>query len=873
MNPTHTDLQPIDRPPRIQPPLPVGEIEIPAPPDKQRRTQSLLQLLLPLLTIVGYVLVSAGGGGRNILFVLPMGLTVIISSTLSYYSFHREQQRIKELEAAYTRRLLLLRKEMLAAQDSQRLFFLESHPDTETIWRIGSEEEATRIGSRLWHRRPEDWDFGAVRLGTGDVQSYYRYVFSPAALNQEDPQADQANQLAEESRVVPQSPLIVYLRPHPPLIEKSGQTELLPGTHSIGIAGSNQATIDFTRSLLVQFIAFHSPRDTSLFVIGAPHAETRWQWVQWLPHTNSRLQSYEGDRLCFAKPLTLEEEEDARVARRERRNPSQFWRIINKELANRRQRLEDESAVNVALPLMLIVIDNLPSDRQPEPRARWLDDITSEAAVSAILENGQKLGAAILFLAPATTKIPGDCQAVIKVDLIGAELRMAYQEVGVNSPTYLGSTRATNTTDANTFAQSIKDCTVRMGYGADLQNSVSILDIYKTRRVEDLPVRERWQNSRNPESADWLRVPIGVMSGGGVREIYFQQDHDGVHGMIAGTTGSGKSELLLTLIAGLAINYDPTILNFVLVDYKAGAAFEPFRHLPHCVDILTNLEGNAVERMFIAIKAELDRRGALLAKYNVKEVVQYRQRGYHKEQPLPHLFIIVDEFAEMVSENSEYKSRFENITRLGRALGVSLLLATQRPSGAVSDQMRANIKLRICLRVETSDDSRELLGRSDANFLPSGIPGRAYVQIGRDAPNLIQVARAGGDYVIGEEAESEEIVYVQQEAVILSDSNDDLVFATENTVDKTIIYESIDALGEIILDSEVFTRFDLPIPEALRETDDRQTIVDHIVKLTQFVVNEQGTKPQRKPWPDALPPYLPLNQSLDASFLEPKPPH
>ncbi|HRE27314.1 MAG TPA: FtsK/SpoIIIE domain-containing protein, partial [Anaerolineales bacterium] len=160
------------------------------------------------------------------------------------------------------------------------------------------------------------------------------------------------------------------------------------------------------------------------------------------------------------------------------------------------------------------------------------------------------------------------------------------------------------------------------------------------------------------------------------------------------------------------------IVNFVLVDFKGGAAFEPFKKLPHCVDIATNLQGNAVERIFIAIKAEMDRRAALLARSRVDDLVKYRAKVVPQKRPdlpetFPHLFVVVDEFAEMISTNPEYKAQFESVTRLGRAYGVSLILATQRPAGVVSDQMRANMKFRVCLRVETPEDSKELLKKPD----------------------------------------------------------------------------------------------------------------------------------------------------------------
>jgi DNA segregation ATPase FtsK/SpoIIIE-like protein len=258
--------------------------------------------------------------------------------------------------------------------------------------------------------------------------------------------------------------------------------------------------------------------------------------------------------------------------------------------------------------------------------------------------------------------------------------------------------------------------------------------------------RQRWENSTNPTEADWLNVTIGVISGNRPRPLYMEAKRDGVHGMIAGGTGAGKSELLMTLIVGLALNYDPDILNFVLVDYKGGGAFQPFAALPHCVDMITNLNKAGVQRMFTAINAEMQRRQELNAQHNVKDIVEYRARGLHRShKPYPHLFIIIDEYAEMITDNPDFRDELDRITRVGRSLGVSLILASQRPTG-VSDQMRANIKFRICLRVEGVETSREMLRRSDAALLPSGMPGRGYLQVGNENIELMQVAYTGEKY-------------------------------------------------------------------------------------------------------------------------------
>ncbi len=444
-----------------------------------------------------------------------------------------------------------------------------------------------------------------------------------------------------------------------------------------------------------------------------------------------------------------------------------FWKNLRNILERRKVRLMDqESGADVTLPFLLVVIDVM----SPLPEWSALRDLEFEAAVSLLLQEGERLGAAVIFLMPERSKIPSACQAIVETDVAleeGGKAVFRYAEVGVNTPRYVGQSDLVRSQDlVRDFAKQLEPLIMRMSYGADLATSVTLLEMLGVASMDDLSklVEESWHTSVLPPKSDWLSVHVGLLAGNEPRKLTFSAKADGVHGLVAGSTGSGKSELLMTLIIGLALNYDPSVVNFVLVDYKGGAAFEPFRTLPHCVDIVTNLEGSATARMFASVKAELDRRQRLNTYTDSKDIVHYRKKGLHTEKnapPYPFLFIIIDEFAEMIAGNAEFKSQLESITRLGRALGVHLILAAQRPIG-VTDQMRANIKFRICLRVETPDDSRELLRRADAAYLPPGIPGRGYLQVGNENIELIQTAYTGGDYRGPQEAVSPNVVWLNR---------------------------------------------------------------------------------------------------------------
>lgn len=808
-----------NRPPRIQPELPYGEVAIPSPPGSETSSrQQLIQVALPMITIIGYVIVSASGQGRSLLLLIPMGMSVVASTTVALIAFARAAREEAEKKRAYIQRLGELRKEMVAAHDIQRRFYLHNYPEPDIALQIASDRQNKVNGLRLWERRTTDSDFGMIRLGIGTRPSTVRYILSTGSADEDSPLMKDALKLQEDSRFVTDVPITIPLRqyekPDTAISPQEGEGEEeeprkspahkgAEARFALGIAGKQRAeTYHFVRAMMAHYAVFHAPTDARLYVVGSPEARAEWEWARWLPHCNtSRNQQGTGDQLCFARD---------KVRR--------FWDDLQVELERRQLRLADrDSSTDPTLPHLLVVVDGMDGFGENSPLA----EVQAEAAVSLLLTQGPRLGASIVFLVPDRSLIPSDCRAIVEVEQVeNGRVAFRYAEVGVNTLRYVGTADQLDAVRAERdCARKLAPLAVRTTYGADLATAVNLLEMNGVETVDEIPILENWRRSRQPENTEWLSVPIGLMPGNKVRSLLFSADGDGVHGMIAGTTGSGKSELLLTLIVGLAIKYDPSVVNFVLVDYKGGAAFEPFRTLPHCVDIVTNLQGMAGVRTFTALRSELNRRSKLIADTNVKHIVHYRQKGLHlTHEPFPFLFIIVDEFAEMVKENPDFKAQLDSITRLGRALGVSLITATQRPAGAVTDQMRANMKFRICLRVETMEDSRELLRRSDAAFLPPNIPGRAYLQVGNENVELMQVARAGGPYT-GPQIDAEPpVIWLNRHK-----------------------------------GTSAQPRPSGPLQEAPALSD---VLVEIMHRLAED--NPDVTK-QRKPWPDPLPAYLPLH--------------
>lgn len=842
---------PIDRPPRIQPELPFGEIEIPQPPDK--RTDGwmrVLQVALPTITILGYILMSAFGGmGRNPWFMIPMALSVVASVIFSLYTYQREKQEQARQARIYEARLLEMNKEMLASHEQQRRFYAHNYPDVNVAFQLAdtalaearSQTHPLRSQARLWERRTEDGDFGVLRLGMGTLPSTVIYSVQDADPFTDDPQLRAAMKLADDSRFVADIPVILTLRQPPEERKdeapdereeeaqaKAQQVVRTPYAHALALAGERAAVYGYARALLTHFTVFHSPLDTRIYGVAQKDAE--WRWTTALPHS----QGEHNAQWCFldAPP----DDEDEVVSEDEEETPyTRFLEGIRRTLAQRKLQLEERddnsqgglSNQAVTLPFLLLVVDLMDAAYAANSPLR---EIETDSALSLLLENGGQLGAAVIFLTPDRSKAPSQCEAVIEVERttppsnrkVNGVLNFRYAEVGVNSVRYLGGADTVDRLqDVSRLAQRLAECSIRRSAGADIAASVPFMELMNYRTLQEVQagVVPKWQESVTPVRANWLRTKIGKLTGNKPRTLVFSAKRDGVHGMVAGSTGSGKSELLISLLMGLAIQYDPTVVNFVLVDYKGGSAFDAFRELPHCVDLVTNLNANAVTRMFTAINSELKRRQALNTETGTKDILEYRQKGLHVTwpdgspgRPYPFLFIVIDEFAEMIADRTEFRGELESITRVGRAQGVHLLLAAQRPTG-VTEQMRSNIKYRICLRVETPAESRELLRRPDAAFLPGGLPGRGFLQVGNDEVEMIQVAYAGG-------------AYRDPAPVLWPDrKKDDLLYPFRET------------------------------PELYRV----------LIKALAKVAREQGRPRQRAPWPDFLPESISLTQVLVAN--------
>ena len=321
-----------------------------------------------------------------------------------------------------------------------------------------------------------------------------------------------------------------------------------------------------------------------------------------------------------------------------------------------------------------------------------------------------------------------------------------------------------------------------------LPNTITFLEGYGVKHAGDLNVLKRWTKNAGYRS---LAAPLGVTAEGKIFSLDIHSDADGAHGLIAGTTGSGKSELIQSLILSMAVNYHPHEVNFVIIDYKGGSMANLLEGLPHVVGKITNIDTN-IQRILVSIEAEIQRREMQFKDSGVSSIGQY-QRMYKCGQvsrPMPHIVLISDEFAELKREEPEFMSALTSFARVGRSLGIHVLLATQKPTGVVNDQIDANSRFRICMKVNDVSDSRELLKHPDAATITQA--GRAYVRVGNDEIyELIQSFYSGAEYKADNKNKQEftnkvSIVDVSGQRIGVSKSDKTNGFAEKTELDAII---------------------------------------------------------------------------------------
>ena len=721
------------RSPRTFPSVPTDEVEIQSPsPIPTRPTSSLVSVLLPSLgMIIGVVLsvmlalFASNTGGYSLLgLVITIPMT-IGSAAASIYSYKNERkkyrQSVEDRERLYRAHLVDRRKTLEDLATQQRRASLEIHPDYTTCLAIARRQHP-EDARHLWERssgleRPRDPDFLYLRLGTGRLPATFK-VKPPASRSQvgeADELYDQAIRLAQEFQNV------------------DGVAVSLPLAQigSAGLAGPRSSLLESARALLIHFATLHAPNEVKIVALLPAHELAEWDWLRWLPHVWDDERKH---RFIASTPDEI------------RALLATLFPFLQRRALGR----APDDAKTLHHPAYVFLFAD------PALYTAASDTSVIGPLMHLLVTQGANIGAYSMFLNERPDALPSACGAV--VDLSGGNNRLRL--VGPPTQEFPFSPDRVGAARVDAFARALAPVRVKpLATQSDIPSNIPLTALLKTTRLDDYPVLQHWQQR---DSHQTLEAPLGIEAGGGTILLNFQdaaRHGDGSHAMVGGTTGTGKTRFLQTMIVLLAAHHHPHDVNFILIDYKGGDLLQGLENLPHVVGTLANLEKQdaqavLIERLFVCLDAELRRRRNLIGGLNINEYQRDVLQGKFTE-PLSHLFVVIDEFAEMIRNSPDKAAttkRLLSIGATGRSLGVHLVLATQDPSGVVTDELRNNINIRLCLRMGSRQASTDILRLPDAyEKITSAQVGRAYLQTGNnDRFVAFQVAWGGDAYIPGQ---------------------------------------------------------------------------------------------------------------------------
>jgi S-DNA-T family DNA segregation ATPase FtsK/SpoIIIE len=683
---------------RPEPDYPSGEVLLEPPPELAppdgRAWQSMVMALPMLAGSVAMALMYTSMRSGPLMYVTGglFGLSAIgMLGSQFLFSGGQNKRAMLQARREYLRYLAQQRARVRRTVERQRAALDHRYPDPDALWSLPD-------GPRLWERRPADGDFGMVRIGLGPQE-----LATPLV----PPQTKPLDQLEPMCAAALRRFITTYA-----VVDDLPVVMALDGFARVHLRGDPERCRALVRSVLAQAAVFHSPDDLLIAVCTGREQRPEWEWVKWLPHAlhPTRTDALGQLRLVSQTVTGLEAMLDDAVAGRPRFDPTQHSARVGRHL--------------------VLVLDG-----------------GSVAGSDHLMTDGGVEGVTILDL---STPVPRSLDYASLVLDVTTDGRLHSETLNARSE--LGRADRLPLVQAEALARQLAPLRLSEAARPDLgiNTEIGLAELLELGDPFQLDTAKTWQSR---PSRDRLRVPIGVAPDGTLVDLDLKesaQDGMGPHGLIIGATGSGKSELLRTLVLALATTHDSQTLNFVLVDFKGGATFTRLDRLPHTSAVITNLadELPLVDRMTDAINGELLRRQELLrAAGNFSS-----QRDYEKARlagaplaPLPSLLIICDEFSELLSAKPDFIDMFVQIGRVGRSLGVHLLLASQRLEEGRLRGLDTHLSYRIGLRTFSAMESRIVLGVADAAELPRS-PGHGYLKYGTEAMTRFRAAYVSGVY-------------------------------------------------------------------------------------------------------------------------------
>lgn len=778
------------RSPREIHPLNEESVEIEAPPqlNKQKKPPLIFtigpSITMPLPIMLSVVFNMNTRQDGNIMMYLGTLISVVASAavglmwTLIQNAYNKKQAAKEEEERVDGyKKYIKKNKDLLESRHNEdREILNRQYVDTARLIDLWNTNK-----SALWNRNVNHSDFLTIRLGTGKVE-YPGHISIPKERFSlvDDVLLEYPRELYDEYKNMSDVSSVIDLK----------------NKKLIGVIGNHSNVLRVARNMIVQIAALHCYTDVKIACLYNAEDNDKLEWIKWLPHTFSsdRKERYVGNDAMSQQNV--------------------MYSLLNV------LRTRDEEEHKGARTHYVVFCTEA--------------EVVENENIYSYMISEKDYGFTFVLLYDEMNRLPNECKHIIQI----SQKYSGYYVLDENRDEK-NTIVFDNITvkDAEKFARTISGVYVKEVAGGEIPTTIDFMEMMQIANLEQWDLIKHYKENRVYEN---IRAMLGVTNGNKPLYLDIHEKKAGPHGLVAGTTGSGKSETIMTFILSLLMNYRPDEVAFVLIDYKGGGMAAPFIGLPHVLGTITNIDSDdesdgldesQTRRALISIKSEIKRRQKIFNRYKVNHIDAYIKlfRAGEANEPLPHLIIISDEFAELKKEQPEFIKELVSAARVGRSLGIHLILATQKPAGVVDDEIWSNSRFKLCLRVQDKQDSLGMLKRPEAAYITG--TGRGYMQIGNDEIfEMFQSGYAGA-------------VYEPKDKMELSQHNEVKMISLDG--------------------AETY------IPKKKKTNRDGKTQLDACIEYIKRVTQENGIVGAKQLWLPALPKvisYKEIIQNYDVDF-------